>query len=197
MAIRTTGAGSALRIITKTVDGEARVSCSCCVECCMYPADQLGIEYDAADLPDELTIDWEGHYTGAVTKSGSGYAGGSITLQVVDGSWQLAHGSTTHSVGNCLIIGDGNHTPGDDLVEDTFQDAYTVTFENSTTLTLVRESLCNWISGGPIEYALYYKDTSAEWILRDSSFQEIPKTSGQFQDTPTGTYGSSGVLTVS
>ena len=57
MAIKTTGTESGLRVLTKTVDGEVRVSCSCCEEaaCCMYPAQGLFDElYTWDDLPDEL-----------------------------------------------------------------------------------------------------------------------------------------------
>ena len=41
MAIKTTGTGSALRIITKTVDGEVRVSCECCCFCSNYDLDDV------------------------------------------------------------------------------------------------------------------------------------------------------------
>jgi hypothetical protein len=48
-----------LRIITKVVNGQRRVSCSCCPSeegCCMYPADQLGVGYTANDLPDQIEV---------------------------------------------------------------------------------------------------------------------------------------------
>lgn len=53
--IKTTGTGATLRILTKTVSGVQRVSCSCCEEgCCMYPADHdWG---DGSDLPDAVTL---------------------------------------------------------------------------------------------------------------------------------------------
>jgi hypothetical protein len=57
MAIKTTGTGAGLRVLTKTVDGQVRVSCSCCeeVECCLYPAQGLTDgRYTWNDLPDEL-----------------------------------------------------------------------------------------------------------------------------------------------
>jgi hypothetical protein len=42
MAIKTTGTEFDLRIITKTIDGQTRVSCECCEEpipCCVFPAE--------------------------------------------------------------------------------------------------------------------------------------------------------------
>jgi hypothetical protein len=130
-----------LRIITK----DGKVSCSCCEEdeCCMYPADLLGSTYGASDLPDDVTVNWTNRFTGGMSKSGSGYAGGGATLQIVNGIWRLSDSDGTRNVGRCLIRGDGNLTQGDDLVEDQFEDAYTVTV-GSTTGTVTRESLCVW-----------------------------------------------------
>jgi hypothetical protein len=46
------------RVLTKTVDGEVRVSCSCCAEaeCCMYPALGYGDAYTYEDLPDQILV---------------------------------------------------------------------------------------------------------------------------------------------
>lgn len=163
MTIKTAGSESGLRVITKMVNGEVRVSCECCAAgCCMYPADELGGLYTAADLPDALTINWTGQFTSTVTKSGSGYSGGGITLQVVNNSWQLAQGSTTRSVGNCLIRGDGNLTAGNDLVEDQFEDTYTLTsIEGSIEVT--RVSLCRWEL--PVEFGSPNLGGSLEYYL--------------------------------
>jgi hypothetical protein len=46
------------RAVTKLVEGERLVSCTCCTEgCCPYPAEQLGIGYLEEDLPDTITFD--------------------------------------------------------------------------------------------------------------------------------------------
>jgi len=142
--VRTQLVSGQRRIITKVVNGQRRVSCSCCEDgCCMYPADQLNAGYTADDLPDAVTVNWEGSFTGSMSKSGSGYAGGGATLQVVDGVWQLSDDAGIRNVGQCLIRGDGNLTQGDDLVEDQFADTYTVTV-GGTTGIVTRESLCVW-----------------------------------------------------
>jgi hypothetical protein len=142
------------RIITKVVNGERRVSCSCCAGCCMYPADELGSNYGADDLPDAVTVNWAGRFTGSMSKSGSGYASGGATLQVVNGIWRLSDSNGTRNVGQCLIRGDGNLTQGDDLVEDQFSDTYTVEldYENignaeafvQENVVVTRVSLCRW-----------------------------------------------------
>jgi hypothetical protein len=56
MTIKTQVVDDEKRIITKVVDGKTRISCTCCAsaECCMYPADQLGILYTEDDLPDSI-----------------------------------------------------------------------------------------------------------------------------------------------
>jgi hypothetical protein len=143
------------RIITKVVNGQRRVSCSCCEGepfCCMYPADELGNLYGADDLPDAVTVNWTDRFVGSMSKSGSGYAGGGATLQVVNGIWQLSDSDGTRNVGRCLIRGDGNLTQGDDLVEDQFEDQYNVQivfnpdgpFPSTVNRTVTRVSLCQW-----------------------------------------------------
>jgi hypothetical protein len=50
--------GSERRIITKVVNGQRRVSCSCCeTECCMYPAAAFNNgDITIEDLPDEIIL---------------------------------------------------------------------------------------------------------------------------------------------
>jgi hypothetical protein len=133
----------------------------------MYPADQLNAGYTADDLPDAVTVNWEGSFTGSMSKSGSGYAGGGATLQVVDGVWQLSDDAGIRNVGQCLIRGDGNLTQGDDLVEDQFADTYTVTV-GGTTGTVTREFLCVWrgLTTDGCELVLSY-DISPEGNFRE------------------------------
>ena len=75
MAIRTQVTDNVRRVITKVVEEERRVSCSCCGgdECCMYRAQDLadGL-YTEEDLPDSL----EGiinETRGTYTRNGEGY----------------------------------------------------------------------------------------------------------------------------
>lgn len=160
MPIKTTGTGANRRIITKLVDGQRRVSCSCCEEtgCCMYPADQLGVGYQEADLPDEVRITiLDGYvFPGAgdgsriAARSGSEYSYGSygaianLKLRVDNGAWVFipnAYGSV-----RCLV-GDGEEGElAGFLVEDTFADTYNISYSNPATAstTVTRESLCVW-----------------------------------------------------
>jgi hypothetical protein len=154
--IKTQLVGSERRIITKS----GRISCSCCegeVEgCCMYPANQLGAGYAQDDLPSAVTIKWDGRFTGVLNKSGSGYADSGVTLQVVGGLWRLEDSEGTRSVGACLITGDGNYTPNNDLVEDQFADTYTVNhISTDTPIVMQRQSLCLWSGESPEGVAAY------------------------------------------
>jgi hypothetical protein len=166
-----------LRIITK----DGKVSCSCCEgepSCCMYPADLLGSTYGANDLPDAVTVNWTDRFVGSMSKSGSGYAGGGATLQIVNGIWQLSDSDGTRNVGRCLIRGDGNLTQGDDLVEDQFADEYNVqitAFPNSEfpflfNGTVTRNGLCVWTYFG--------EGTGVSLVFFGASFQKW-STGGQ------------------
>lgn len=175
--IKKTGIGSELRIITKVVNAERRVSCSCCevVECCMYPADELGGGYLEADLPDALQVNWAGQSTGEVGKSGSEYISGNVTLKRNEAGtlWILEDSSTdpktTRFVGRCLIRGDGNLTQGNDLVEDNFADIYNVyiPYDGGVDIEVTRTSLCQWygtavIGGLTYGATLYYNDGAGD-----------------------------------
>jgi hypothetical protein len=111
----------------------------CCVgepDCCMYPATGLGDTYEAADLPDDVTINWPDHHEGSAEKDGSEYTAEDnedvILKRNEAGTAWILEDSTdpenvvTRTVGNCLIRGDGNLEPGDDLVEDQFAVCYEV-----------------------------------------------------------------------
>lgn len=137
--IKTTGTGSALRIITKTASGVQRVSCSCCEICCMYPADQLGADFTNDDLPDNLTVNGS-----SLSRAGSAY--GNITNGVIfeSGVWAL-YTDGNRSTSNCLILGDGNFTVGDNSVEDQFADTYTI-IDSIGAFPVERISLCVWRS---------------------------------------------------
>jgi hypothetical protein len=172
----------------------------------MYPADLLGSTYGANDLPDAVTVNWTDRFTGSMSKSGSGYAGGGATLQIVNGIWRLSDSDGTRNVGRCLIRGDGNLTPDDDLVEDQFADEYRVvstTEEYVFDEVVTRYSLCSWgiFYGGSEEegfntsrYLLFFDDLNQKWFINGQSssgnllngFGGGVKT--QDQNAPEGTY---------
>jgi hypothetical protein len=126
----------------------------------MYPADGLGDTYEASDLPDEIriVIPLDPVRDEIATRSGSTFTGDSTRVRFVDRSdddepniWQVEYDEPAES-GNwldfaqldCLIRGDGNFTPGDDLVEDQFADTYTMSPSSLNGAPLVRTSLCVW-----------------------------------------------------
>lgn len=170
----------------------------------MYSANALGNGYEAADLPNAVTVKWTGRFIGSMAKSGSGYAAEGAALQVTDGVWTLSDSSGTRTVGQCLIQGDGNLTGGDDLIEDQFVYAYNVEFLDKT-VTVFRESLCTWfgeqdIGGFLYEVNLGYNDITNKW---EAGFTTVDIGSentdkDESQNTPVGTYtGEFATITVS
>jgi hypothetical protein len=157
VAIKTQVTDNVHRVITKVIDEERRVSCSCCSGqdgCCMYPATLFGSAYGAADLPDSVTVNWSGRYNGTLNKSGSSYVGGGVTLQIVNNVWKLSDSNGTRTVGNCLFA--EFNSP---LVTDQFEDSYRFIqnydpFEQN--IILVRKSLCYWEGTGDFDVCNYY-----------------------------------------
>jgi hypothetical protein len=129
------------RAVTKLVEGERLVSCTCCTveECCTYPASGLGRDkWDNNDLPDTLEINWAPDYAATVvTKSGSSYTGSGLTLQIVGGSWVLSDDTDSTTVGICLLKGAGGR------VDDQWADSYTLD-GGGFTITVYRTGLCQW-----------------------------------------------------
>ena len=175
------------RAVTKLVEGERLVSCTCCViVCCMYPADQLGIGYTEDDLPD--TIDVEGQIMGVptriiVTRNGSEYGpinqttiGGipfSTTLLVDFDSfdtlvWRF---DNDFSGDPCLFLADNSEQY---VVDDTFEDTYAVTGPVNGTVT--RQSRCVWTGTG-----LTLSNYGFQWTVNGRA------KSGN-QNTPVGSY---------
>jgi hypothetical protein len=200
----------------KVILKDGKVSCSCCAvepDCCMYPADGLGDTYEAADLPDELNIKWQEMvddeltdiFVGSISKSGSGYVNGTVSLTIINGKWTLKDTSTdpetVRAIGNCLITGDGNYTPGDDTVEDQFEDTYDVTTPTGSG-TVARVSLCRWegettdgcaliLTYGPNEVFDGCCKWSLQWDNYDSLFGCGDGEAGLKEDpqsSPEGTY---------
>jgi hypothetical protein len=165
----------------------------------MYPADELGDLYIEDDLPDAVTVNWAGRFTGSMSKSGSVYESGTVSLQVIDDKWTLKDTSTdpesVRVVGRCLITGDGNLTQGDDLVEDQFEDIYFVDasltdnnfeaggFPNNTSSNgeeATRYSLCGWSGRGAGD--LFDEDGNPYpfWIMNIFFDQETQKWTGEY-----------------
>jgi hypothetical protein len=200
------------RVITKLVDGQQRVSCSCCefVECCMYRSDVLGDIYSEDDLPDAVTVYWADQFTGSLGKNGSTYESGPVSLFISNGTWRLKDTSADPeailTVGKCLIVGDGNLTAGNDLVEDQFADTYGIATISGDYYapTVTRTGLCTWVGIGPEENPesdvfLFYWNGVNDFLVPDVEgvpqhgwhlYVGVPFGSRKIgsQNTPVGTY---------
>jgi hypothetical protein len=163
-----------------------KASCACCdaADCCMYPAEGLGDTYEVEDLPDAVTLvgndesidafkvdppdsgpDYLIYYR---TATGNPVEAIGTVYDFGDGPvWYFANEDDFSPVtgqNSCLIRGDGNLTPGDDTVEDQFEDCYEVEIvvgDRAGTYTVIRRSLCDWSSevednGEPAGVKLYY-----------------------------------------
>jgi hypothetical protein len=175
----------------KVILKDGKVSCTCCEGCCMYPAEGLGVTYDLDDLPDAITA-----FGSDLQKRTSGFPGSEFANVIVGylkegapeygdyaivrnsevlDNWQVwsfdndewDRGAGFGGVGNCLIQGDGNLTPGNDIVEDQFADCYEVTWDDDGTRSAIvqRASLCVWegIDFRDQPVVLFYSDTLTKW----------------------------------
>lgn len=168
MAIRTQVIDSVRRVITKVVDEERRVSCSCCVtaECCMYPARAVEDESIAfEDLPDvviysnrgmdgnvtfnkleapvELTIGFMAYYL-AQGSPAIGSGDEDVIYLGEDQNWINWVSAGLNAVGLCLIEGFNVASGVIDNFEDTY--SYDLVFNGSTleSGTITRIGLCIW-----------------------------------------------------
>jgi hypothetical protein len=128
----------------KVVLKDGKVACACCL-CCLYPATQA-VE---ADLPDAITL----LGVGSLSKSGTDYGDTTNGVILESGVWARYVGGV-RTTNSCLITGDGNLTPGNNLVEDQFEPAYEVSngldkFPPSTC-TVTRDSKCAWSYTDPL-----------------------------------------------
>jgi hypothetical protein len=210
------------RAVTKLVEGERLVSCTCCTtaECCMYPANQLGIGYTEDDLPD--TIDVDGIILGVPTRiiaSRNGSFYGPINQSIFNGTAFSTYvfvgtndfdeivwfENTTNGVGvglgePCLILGNFSEPSA---IDDTFADTYEVNFLTDKTVTVTRESLCFWfgqqtIDGFVYEASLAYNDATYSWEAGFST-QDVGSslnTKDGDQNTPVGSYPGDYAITV-
>lgn len=165
----------------------------------MYPSSQYGINFGANDLPNEIKLNGS-----VLTKNGGSYGDTTNGIFHQNGLW-VVYQSENQTTRSCLISGDGNFTPNDDLVEDTFLYTYEVTYvEGSITaiITVSRIGICSWfgfadIGGGTIRVlSLVYNDTALrgssnqyKWTL-DTQFSL--RTKSGFQNTPIGSYTAAG-----
>jgi hypothetical protein len=192
----------------------------------MYPAQALfdGL-YTADDLPDEVLYNDGSRPPTVLQKTlnpelvgGVGYPwpqdgsddAGIYFIVVDDGgdpiSWAFGDDRGEGTL-PCLIQGDGNLNPNNDLSEDQFADTYTVTINppdnNAGTYTVTRRSICVWStqveeSGEPAGLKLSYIDAvigggfAYTWEIElDTSYIK-----DGFANTPTGNYAG-GNATVS
>jgi hypothetical protein len=174
---------------------DGKVSCACCeTECCPYPADLLGVTYQAEDLPDEVNII---AFAGIYPRTGSGYGDGLLT--VVNGLWTLTFDGYSYSYSECLLAGgvwpqDGSELAGlDVLVEDTFSNCYEVTWSDDGngngpgSVILYRVSLCDWDSEDGWNLSLGVDlpfGANGIFALQSQSSGEFYKTSS----SPTGVW---------
>ena len=143
-------------------------SIGCCcggggVDCCMYSATELESgDMGASDLPVAITL----LGVGSLPRSGTGYGDTTGGVIFETDVWAI-YRADVRTTRNCLIQGDGNLTPGDDLVEDQFSATYSVTifhwYFGTLAYTVTRTSLCNWEFGDPDDVVYvslaYYDDT--------------------------------------
>jgi hypothetical protein len=203
----------------KIILKNGKVSCTCCEEpeCCMYPADQLGVTYTEDDLPDAVWVKNTFYgssgdscgVAGVVLQkniSGDKYYQGTSSCDDItrdwfirnyNGNW-LTYAFFANTSSPCLIAGDGNFTPEDDRVEDQFADSYEaiIRFDGAPdyTRTVTRISLCVWIYEDEFDFVqLRYSSTA----LGDFEKWDLSLTgdSGGFfakktdpQNTPVGEY---------
>jgi hypothetical protein len=212
MTIKTQVVDGETRVITKVVDGETRISCTCCAsaECCMYPADQLGILYTEDDLPDSIEAPIGFGPPGDPPPRGPWVRDGdrfTATFTTDDGEIEaelsvLEFGWTfSNSLGfsaNCLLPGSTELGMQTDFFPDTLT--------RDGEFVASRRDLCNWyfdaseLEGG---YRVFYHDGQVvqtdifgpapslsphKWYLLPAGDAFYLKTGDQ--NTPIGTYQS-------
>jgi hypothetical protein len=154
-------------VLTKTVNGVRRVSCSCCEEqepdCCMYPANEFAVKYNQDDLPDSVAIDWPNNFFGVLEKDAATYKNEIITLDIANFRWRLRNSENGQSkiVGRCLFT--------EPTIGDTFPDTYTVVTFGGVEITVTRKALCVWEGQTIIE-----QDSFIALLAYGSGFSNAP-----------------------
>jgi hypothetical protein len=153
----------------------------------MYPAASAV----SSDLPDNITL----RNVGSLSKSGTGYGNTTNGIILESGVW-ARYIDGVRSTKACLISGDGNLTPGDDVVEDQFEAAYNVNLLDSD-YTIERRSLCSWDALPEKGFRLEYNDNPRDLYPNDSKWYFTDFDDVQFiwigekignQNTPEGSY---------
>lgn len=184
-----------------------KVSCSCCEpECCLYAADQFGVDYTADDLPDAVDlVDPVGIEFINATRSGTTYEaldgnGNPMALEHTDSGWRLAYinypdlGDPTpyENTVDCLI---GDYDDGQYLVQDQFSDQLLVEFEGEAE-SVTRRELCAWDAEDGVcdLIRVFYNSDTCEWQVElqncetDPGFNLAVKDGNQ--NTPVGSYNN-------
>jgi hypothetical protein len=198
------------RIITKVVNGQRRVSCSCCPSegCCMYSAQGLidGL-FTVADLPNQIAMrsdggDVLGKIDPPVPAFGAegitmyyGSAGEGVGIEDATGGWVffIDGGINPDAIFNpACLFSDANvpQTPP----FDTFADSYQVAGDGGA-VTVTRISLCRWEGFGNQGIAsLTFRNTDDDGAPAQKWSASIETGSGQQggqksnQSSPVGTY---------
>lgn len=210
--IKTKTDSEQVRVITNNVSGERRVSCSCCGECCFYPAEEFAKgTFLAEDLPETLTMYMSdgtsifGPTTVSSNNDGSyGSYNGGVGPHIEASTGEPNEWIRTYNQidpGNpCLVFSlESQDAPTVDIVDvwvfDDFQDTYTVETASgdppdfsapSGTFTVVRESLCRWVAEGiRLEYNGFIGNMVREamWTVNGNG-----RTFDPPYNSPVGTY---------
>jgi hypothetical protein len=179
------------RIITKVVNGQRRVSCSCCEEgeCCPYPAEYYGSLFDLEDLPDEVVgIGQDNAYEANFIKNGSGdtpYGGfidefpARIIRVNIFGFWYWDLQAFTESnqwvsfqdvqPNPCLIY--EPFAENGSFTKDNFEDTYKITLDspalNNPEIAIVqRANLCRWDQEDGQYSLLYVSNPNSDGYLK-------------------------------
>jgi hypothetical protein len=208
------------RIITKVVNGQRRVSCSCCPSeegCCMYPAQAFYDErYTEDDLPNTLIINpFDLNATESVEVSRDGLIYGpyqffegysqQVTIfenfENVGPRWVLEQtGVGVLDDSPCLFQSFSNGVEvGPAGITDAFADTYTVYVNGladvfDETFLVIRRSLCVWSSdvdeGEPSGVVLTAPQSFSPKWVL--AVADIGQAKDDPQNSPIGLYGNQG-----
>jgi hypothetical protein len=183
-----------IKVITK----DGKVSCECCEECCMYPAQGLADElYTSSDLPDSINFNYILNSTTGtlqLNKSGTRYSGTVSGIGLVEFFVEFRPQSIPVSWAYSSIRQNPSDSAGpngstqclfrdfiDFPIKDQFADSYAISGPISGTVT--RESICVW--RGP---NLRLTNFGFQWKVNGNNKSGL-------QNTPVGSYA--GGFTVS
>jgi hypothetical protein len=208
------------KVLTKTVNGVARVSCSCCSlpdpDCCYYPADLLGILFAEADLPTAMRFGPYGSNGGqTIVASRSGSVYGPVTtddgtqqkyeLGTVNGGprwvFSINSGDGYQVADSYVCLFQDPEVDGAWLLDD-FEDSYTVEVYSlpqsgppEETFTIERTSLCEWRDESG-DNVLAYNAREAGSAADMWFFQTSPRVDAGPYNSPVGEYAEGNVLWV-